>query len=65
MTTERRELHAAAWRTSSYSGSGNNCVEVAPLPALVGVRDTKKRDDGSLIVRRSTWAAFVASIAAR
>ena len=26
-------LRSADWRTSSYSTSGNQCVEVAPLPA--------------------------------
>lgn len=65
MITERRELNAATWRTSSYSGSSNNCVEVAPLPANVGVRDTKDRDGGSLVVSRSSWTAFIGSVTLR
>ncbi|MFF0526357.1 DUF397 domain-containing protein [Actinomadura nitritigenes] len=28
-----------AWRRSSYSTSGENCVEVAALPPALGVRD--------------------------
>jgi hypothetical protein len=28
-----------AWRRSSYSTSGENCVEVAALPPTLGVRD--------------------------
>jgi hypothetical protein len=31
------------WRKSSYSGGGdgNNCVEIAPLPTHVSIRDSK------------------------
>ena len=29
------------WRKSSYSGVNNYCVEVADLPALLAVRDSK------------------------
>jgi hypothetical protein len=29
------------WRTSSYSGSGNNCVQVALTQETVAVRDSK------------------------
>lgn len=49
-----------AWRKSSYSGgsSQSTCVEVAPAPARVGIRDTKARDRGQLTVSRTTWRAF-------
>ncbi|MCD0448863.1 DUF397 domain-containing protein [Actinocorallia sp. API 0066] len=31
-----------AWRKSTHSGAqGGNCVEVAPLPSAIGVRDSK------------------------
>lgn len=66
MTDHRRSLANAPWRTSTYTkAGGNNCVEVAPLPDIVGVRDTKNRDGGSLVVSRGAWAAFVGSITAR
>lgn len=54
------DLSTAPWRKSSYSGGANtNCVEVAPLPRTVGVRDTKNREAGYLTVSRSAWHAFV------
>jgi hypothetical protein len=30
----------------------------------VGVRDSKDRDTGTLIINRERWAAFIASLAA-
>lgn len=53
------DLHCAAWRTSSYSGGGNNCVEVAPMRNGVAVRDSKARAAGAQVVSRATWRAFV------
>ncbi|MFD4986546.1 DUF397 domain-containing protein, partial [Streptomyces sp. NPDC058374] len=36
---------SAAWFKSSYSGTGGGeCVEVAPLPSAVLVRDSKQSD---------------------
>lgn len=54
---------SAAWMVSSYSGGGGgNCVEVGPAEHVVGVRDTKNRDRGALIVAPGTWSAFVADV---
>ncbi|MFC7344454.1 DUF397 domain-containing protein [Saccharopolyspora griseoalba] len=47
------------WRKSSRSGSGHECVEVAPGRELVGVRDTKDREGGTLVFSRRQWEAFV------
>jgi hypothetical protein len=52
----------AAWRTSSYSGTNGNCVEVGDTARAVLVRDTKDRDGAVLIVTGATWASFVASL---
>jgi Domain of unknown function (DUF397) len=61
--TAPRNTRNAVWRTSSYSTSGNQCVEVAPLPGgEVAVRDSKNRDGGIHVVSRKTWAAFTAAI---
>lgn len=51
------------WRKSSYSASGSNqCVEVGVAPGTVGVRDTKARERGHLVVSRTAWDAFVRSV---
>lgn len=56
---------AAAWRTSSYSTSGNQCVEVAPLPGgEVAVRDSKNRGAGAHVVSGAAWEAFIAAVKA-
>lgn len=53
---------AWSWSKSSYSGTQTNCVEVASVPALVGVRDTKDRDSGALLLRGPAWQALVARV---
>ncbi|MFK3979005.1 DUF397 domain-containing protein [Micromonospora sp. NPDC050397] len=55
-------LTGAVWRTSSRSnGSGGQCVEVADnLSGVVGVRDSKNRDGGTLTFGSEAWRAFVA-----
>ncbi|MFG2005911.1 DUF397 domain-containing protein [Spirillospora sp. NPDC048911] len=47
-----------AWRTASQSGGGN-CVEVAGVPDLVAVRDSKDRA-AQLRFTATEWTAFVA-----
>lgn len=60
------ELNNAQWRKSTRSGgnAGGNCVEVGYGRELkaVGVRDTKDRDGGTLVVSPEAFAAFVTSI---
>ncbi|WP_020670683.1 DUF397 domain-containing protein [Amycolatopsis nigrescens] len=51
------------WQKSSYSGGGEECVEVALEPAEVGVRDTKDRDGGQLTFTPSAWYAFCHTLA--
>lgn len=49
-----------SWRKSSRSGSsGGDCVEVAFVPAGVGVRDSKNPCGGVLSVEPEQWRAFV------
>lgn len=50
------------WRTSSFSGGGSNCVEVAFTPDLVGVRDSKNRDSGVLAFGAEQWHQFIAAV---
>lgn len=56
-------LAKAAWRTSTHSTSGNQCVEIAPLPGgNVAVRDSKDRDAAIHTASAQAWAAFTAAI---
>ncbi|MFI7273261.1 DUF397 domain-containing protein [Streptomyces sp. NPDC049879] len=50
------------WRTSSFTVSNGNCVEVA-LAAVpdVAVRDTKDRLAGTARMSPAAWTAFIAA----
>jgi len=50
------------WHKSSYSGSGNNCVEVASMAAAVAVRDSKHPDGGHLVFGGDDWKAFITGV---
>jgi hypothetical protein len=56
---ETTDLSRAQWRTSSYSGTNGNCVEVAADSGpRVLVRDTKDRGGPVLAFRPSAWREF-------
>jgi hypothetical protein len=53
----------SGWRKSSYSSShGQNCVEVADLPAGAAVRDTRHRHLGHLEFGATEWSALLDTI---
>ena len=53
------------WRKSSYSGnSGGNCTEVATVPGMVLVRDSKDPHGPVLAFRREAWDAIAAAVKA-
>ncbi|MFV2177633.1 DUF397 domain-containing protein [Actinomadura sp. LOL_016] len=55
------------WRKSSYSGTGNNCVEAgrAEGRAAVGVRDTASGEAGPVLeFGAEVWAAFLVEVRA-
>jgi Domain of unknown function (DUF397) len=58
------DLTGAVWRKSTRSGGGNNCVEVAFVPAGVGVRDSKNRLGAAFVFDARAWSAFVGSVRA-
>ncbi|WP_217166892.1 DUF397 domain-containing protein [Streptomyces sp. AC512_CC834] len=49
------------WRKSSHSGGGdgNNCVEIAPCPDHVFIRDSKVAAGAVLTLPPTTFATFV------
>ncbi|MEW2622801.1 DUF397 domain-containing protein [Streptomyces sp. NPDC048106] len=55
---------ALRWRKSTYSGGGdgNTCVEIAPLPTRVAVRDSKAPTRAVLTFPASSFTAFIASV---
>lgn len=59
----RMELVNTAWRTSSYSGGNGECVEVAALGGVVGVRDSKDPTGPVLLVAPGAFTAFVRAVA--
>lgn len=52
----------AAWRTSSYTGTNGNCVEVGDTASAVLVRDTKDLDGAVLSVPGQAWRRFIAAL---
>jgi hypothetical protein len=55
-------VDSAGWRTSSYSGTNGNCVEVGGTAGTVLVRDTKDRDGVALSIPGDAWASLTASL---
>jgi hypothetical protein len=47
------------WQKSSYSATKGQCVEVGAGERVVGVRDTKDRDGGTLVVSREAFRGLV------
>jgi hypothetical protein len=51
------------WRKSTFSGNGgSDCVEVGNATGAVLVRDTKRRDGGSLRFAPDAWSRFTAEL---
>jgi hypothetical protein len=58
-------VEVGVWRKASNSGAnGGGCVEVARLPAVVAVRDSKDPDGSRLTFSSEEWRAFVAGVKA-
>ncbi|GLU49042.1 DUF397 domain-containing protein [Nocardiopsis ansamitocini] len=50
------------FRKSSYSGSGDNCVELADLPNGAAIRDTQNRELGHIELPAREMAGLLGAI---
>ncbi len=50
------------WRSSSYCYEYGGCLEVAPAPAGVLVRDSKDPAGPTLAVTTAQWQAFLTTV---
>jgi hypothetical protein len=57
-----REPDRIVWHTSSYTAGSGACVEVAPAPDRVLVRDSKDPDGPALAVPTPAWRAFLSTV---
>ncbi|MEV0808567.1 DUF397 domain-containing protein [Micromonospora sp. NPDC050200] len=51
-------LATATWRKSTYSGDQGACVELATVPDLIAVRDSKDPAGPVLLFPPAAWATF-------
>ncbi|WP_436778204.1 DUF397 domain-containing protein [Yinghuangia sp. YIM S09857] len=57
---ESKQAAEPRWRKSSYSNNeGGECVEVAPMPAAILVRDSKVAASPQLTFPAAEWATFM------
>ncbi|MEU1874316.1 DUF397 domain-containing protein [Streptomyces sp. NPDC019793] len=56
------ELSEHAWLSSSYSGNGTECVEMAIGSGRVLIRDSKQRRHAVLAFRHASWCGFLARL---
>ncbi|MET8982580.1 DUF397 domain-containing protein [Streptomyces sp. NPDC004539] len=62
VTIKASSLAGVAWIKSSYSNGGGNCVEAAPLPATIALRDSKNPDGPALLVPGAAFRSFLAGV---
>lgn len=53
------DLH---WFKSSYSGDQGECLEIAPTPTVIHIRDSKTPATPSVQVAPTTWTKFLNSL---
>ncbi len=58
------DLSGARWRKSSYSGAGNDCVELVLARVGAAVRDSKNPEAGHISFVTPSWDAFLGVVKA-
>ena len=59
-TSTTASMQKTIWRTSSYSGTQGNCVQIAAnLPGTIAVRDSKNPHGPVLTFHSDVWRAFL------
>ena len=61
MDTRGHDLTRAAWRKSTRSGNGN-CLETAPVPDGIAVRDSFSPAGAILAFTPGAWTAFLTAL---
>ncbi|MET8830983.1 DUF397 domain-containing protein [Streptomyces sp. NPDC004610] len=56
------DLSTAVFTKSTYSGGGNNCVEVAAVPGITAYRDSKDRTRGFVPASADAFGVFVQAL---
>jgi uncharacterized protein DUF397 len=65
MSENLARLEATTWRTSSFTGEGQNCVVVGRLADISGVRDSKLgKASPTLAFPTSSFDAMLARLVA-
>jgi hypothetical protein len=55
---------ALAWRISTFSGTGTDCVAVADTGIGIAIRNSNHPHDGTIVVPSSALRALLASVRA-
>ncbi|WP_405819408.1 DUF397 domain-containing protein [Streptomyces sp. NBC_01390] len=53
------------WQKSTYSEEASSCVEMAPTPTTIHIRDSKTPASPHLTLRPTTWADFLSDVTQR
>jgi Domain of unknown function (DUF397) len=56
------DYSGARWRKSRRSNGQGSCIEVADLPGIVAVRDSKDQGGPKLPVTSVAWRTFLAYV---
>lgn len=57
------DLSGAKWRSSTYSGGNNECVEIAVgIPTLIPVRDSKLPAGPVIAFTPRAWRPFISHL---